>query len=358
MKSSPFQSSYLSNFTVLEKQEGNRTIYPHPDQLPRLARALKLEFESVLPARIKRVDERADDFHKIERKTAVDLFCHLVNASRSDGLQLVGLLDHDRVAQPAIVQQITQHTERGPRHYFQFYSGQEFFTEIRLCGRRLVFSGHALDRFSSRAPGSTSNTLKNLLMWVFDTPYIILRYVNDLVLFPALGVYMIGLPYKEVDGELFITTCLNVNQIHSFPEFALPLLPLNLHYGAAFTPPRIRHWNPFFAISTLKELWERKVQPPSDKFKYEGLNWGEVASMVRDVTVEEGHGPGSRLVFLDNIPGPCFIPLKAGESEPQYDELEHYKQVSPGEDWKTILAERDKLLTATEEVSAATSPTE
>ena len=55
MKHSPFQSSYLQDFVILEERHGNRTLYPRTDQLPLLARALRLEFHSMLPHRIARV---------------------------------------------------------------------------------------------------------------------------------------------------------------------------------------------------------------------------------------------------------------------------------------------------------------
>lgn len=97
MTHSPFHSSYLTNFVVLEERHGPITYYPRTEQLPLLARALKSEFECMLPHRIARVDERATDFRKIERKFAVEGFCHVVNTARSDGLQLMPLLDADRV---------------------------------------------------------------------------------------------------------------------------------------------------------------------------------------------------------------------------------------------------------------------
>jgi hypothetical protein len=65
----------------------------------------------------------------------VDTLCRIVNISRSDGLQLFGLLDRDRLAFPAIVQQTTEETERGPRRYLKFYANDEVSEEVLLCGR-------------------------------------------------------------------------------------------------------------------------------------------------------------------------------------------------------------------------------
>ena len=129
-------------------------------QLPILHRALTHEFKLFLPRKIADADARASDFVKIQRKTAVIFFCHLVNQTRSDGLQLVGLLDRDRVDQLAIVQQITDSTPKGQAHHFKFYAGDTFFPEIFLSRRRLIFSTHALERFFQRVPKYSGSSLK------------------------------------------------------------------------------------------------------------------------------------------------------------------------------------------------------
>ena len=40
----PFNSKYLPDFQVVEEREGNISRFPHTDQLPKLLRALNLEF--------------------------------------------------------------------------------------------------------------------------------------------------------------------------------------------------------------------------------------------------------------------------------------------------------------------------
>jgi hypothetical protein len=158
MKAKDFDSDYLTEFTMYEEIEGSIRRYPRTDQLQVLLWDLNQKFKLMLPRKIADVDVRADDFMKIQRKVAVDLFCHLVNASRSDGLHLFGLLDRDRVAHVSVVQQITEHTPFGPQHSFKFYAGEEFFTDIFLSGRKVAFSEHALERFGTRTPGVIGDT--------------------------------------------------------------------------------------------------------------------------------------------------------------------------------------------------------
>jgi hypothetical protein len=50
---------------------------------------------------------------------------------------------------------------------------------------------------------------------------------------------------------------------------------------------------------------------------------------------KEGHGPGSRFVFTDHIPGPLAQKLRPNETEEQYDEI------LPKYDWDAIFAKRE-----------------
>ncbi len=63
--------------------------------------------------------------------------------------------------------------------------------------------------------------------------------------------------------------------------------------------------------------------------------------MIRDLCEREGHGPGSRICFLDHIPGPCELTLLPDEKEPRYDEREAYKKVEPEVDWDTVFAAQE-----------------
>ena len=349
MKHSPFESSYLQDFVILEERQGPFTRFPRSEQLPLLARALKAEFEGMLPHRLARVDERASDFHKLERKVAVEGFCYMINSSRPDGLLLLPLLDRDRVAQVAVVQQVTEERPKGLRHWFKYYVNARFFTEILFCGRRMIFSDHAVERFSTRAPGLTADTLKNILIDCVESPHLVFTHGKGLALFPAGAESVIALPYNEGEGELFIATCLSVNEINTFPDAILPIVSLNPHYGTMFKLPRTRTWIPGEAALELRRLWEQKVKARPGRLERAGKRWGDLAARIPDIAAEFGYRPGCRLIFVDHIPGPACQVLDPGEEEPQYDEWEDYKRIAPDVDWEEEFKERDKRMTITEE---------
>lgn len=118
------------DFEVVEQRHGKVRWYPHIEQLSLLIRAINLEFRGGLPDRLARVDQRADDFHKIVMQTASLLFCAAINGTRQDELRLYSLPDHHLVCRPTIVQQITEEIKLGPCHHFKFYAGDKFFQEI------------------------------------------------------------------------------------------------------------------------------------------------------------------------------------------------------------------------------------
>ncbi len=297
----------------------------------------------MLPARIARVDERANDFEKLQRLVAADYFCHFVNASRSDKLQLFTLLDFNRVAQLAIVQQVTMHTPRGPLHHFRFYAGERFNTEIFCSGRRLRFTDHALKRFASRTPGRFGDELKSFLMAVYDGPLIGLPCGGGQALVTASEDSVIAMPFEQEGEYLVILSRLTIHEIHSLTH-GCPPYPFCLHYGPHYTVPRVRNWIPSAWATDLYNRWRLKDRLPAPAPKSKIPRWGEIAAKVRDFLEEEGHGTGSRLLFVDNIPGPCCLRLKPGEQEVQHNEMEYYSREVPGRDWEGVLARRNAQL--------------
>ena len=346
MKHSPFQSSYLTDFVIHEEQERNCRLFPSTAELPMLSRAVRFEFESMLPARVKRTDQRGSDFHKIERKAAAEFFCDIVNRSRDDKLQVFCLLDRDRVAHPAIVQYVFRDSDRGISVYFRFYM-DDAFEEVRLCGRRLVFAQHALERFQQRGAKRTGDLIKDFLKTVFATPLVALPCGGGggIGIFVPLEQSVVALPICENDGEFFVPTFLDINTTNAL-EIGLPAYPLHCHYGTKFTPPKVRNWNPVACMFQLKELWEKKTQPISREIEYRYQRWGDLAANAMSVVKQMGHGPGSRLVFLDNIPGPCSLDISPDQTDLSYNELEDYRRQYPDRDWEAILTKRDAMFTS------------
>ena len=345
MKHIPFESIYREEFEVVEQRSGHLSHYPHTEQLPLLWRALNLEFLGGLPGRYARVDRRGNAFDKLVRGRAALYFCTNLNGERKDQLRLFDLPDPDLVQQVTIVQQISEDHPLGRTHRFRFYGGEHFFPEIRLSGKRVVFADHVLQRFSARVPNRIGSDLTNLLVDFFGTPIISLPVGHGRAFLVGHEDSILAFTYKESADEFFITTCLTVNEINTLAPELYPHA-YNLHYGARFTKPRFRSWIPVQWMVDYYSRWEKKIpfRPPREPItgaKERRLHdWRWVAHHIKDVTLKNGHGPGSQLCFLDQIPGPCLTEIKPGGNIPEYDELKIYREISPQFDWDTLMAER------------------
>ena len=340
MKHLPFQSNYRPDFEVVEERHRKVTLFPHTEQLPVLHRALNLEFLGPLPGRVARVDRRADDFHKIMLRGAALMYAGIANASRPDDLRLYQMCDPDLVARITLVQQITKDTRLGRCHRFRFYGGPDFSPEIYLSGKHVVFADHVLERFSKRVPHCVGEDVSELLITFFGGAKISLRVGSGPAFVVPFDNSILAFPYKESETEFFITTCLTINEINSM-ELEAPPGTYNFHYGPAFTRPRIRNWIPTSAMLEVYNRWQKKVPlGPPTAHRLE-QRWARVASWIRDLEERSGHGPRSRIAFVDNIPGPCEVTYLPGQTEPRFDELEAYKKENSSFDWDAIFAQQD-----------------
>jgi hypothetical protein len=343
MKHLPFKSIYRENFEVVEQRQGRESRFPHDTQLPIIWRALDMEFRDGLPGRFARVDHRADGFHKIVRRTCAMIYCLGFNGARADGVRLMPLPDEHLVHQVMVVQQITRESRLGRSHRFRFYGGPDFQPEVRLAGRRVVFSDHALERFSSRGPNKVGEDMSHLLLALYGQPVFCLPVGVGHALVIQHGRSLLAFTYKESPGEFFITTCLTVKELSTLEYYAPPVV-LNWHYGESFTPPQIRHWIPTQTMKTLLDAWDRKTPLAPPRKRDLTWHWKRVGSILKDITVNAGHGPASQIHFLDNIPGPNVMECKPGQRLLDYDEMASYKAVDPAEDWDSQFTERDAYL--------------
>jgi len=333
----PFDSIYRPGFEVVEERQGKVSRYPHTEQLPLLLRALNLEFYAPLPGHIARTDKRGDGFHKCTLKQAATLFCGVFNKARTDGLRLFALVDADLVARVTLVQQVTEASPLGRAHRFRFYGSNGFFPDIHISGKRVAFADHVLQRFSRRVPNKVGEDMVNFLLTFYGCAFIGMKVGQSRAFILPYFDSALAFTYTETEEEFFVTTCLTVNEINSV-EIELPPLTFNQHYGKDFTRPRIRNWLPTQDVTTLYKKLRDKVpavpKEETDFFK----NWKQLAIWMNDCMKISGHGPGSRLCFLDNIPGPMTIEIKPNEKEGVFDELEAYKKAYPKEDWDKAFA--------------------
>lgn len=340
----PFDSIYRPDFEVVEERHGKVSLFPHTEQLPRLLRALNLEFYGALPGHIARTDQRGDGFHKFLTGLAALMFCNAFNAGRQDGVHVYPLPDEHLVTRLTVVQQITEKNRLGPFHRFRFYGRDGFIPEIHLSGKRLAFADHVLQRFSDRVPSRVGENLSSFLTtfygcWFVSFP--VGRRGRAFVL--PLDESLVAFTYTETPEEYFVTTCLTVNEIHSMQPEA-PVHALNLHYGREFVRPKIRNWNPIEVMIDLYERWQRKIPPlPPPEIPATFKNWNHFGQYIKDTGLRWGHGPGTRVCFVDHIPGPMVFKFKPGEQEGAFDELAICREMGPGLNWEAAFAEREAL---------------
>jgi hypothetical protein len=300
-----------------------------------LHRALNLDFRGALPSGIVKVKAKSDRFRKLiveaMRCSSLRIWC-MVDVK--DGLTLFRLYDRDLLARIAVVQQVSEHTRLGACHRFKFYAGADFAPEIYLSGKAIIFAQHALERFYERVPYIPGEELSAFLLHFLSGQFVAAP-VNGgrAFLMPAdeEGGF-IGFPFKESETEFFITTCLTMKEIHDL-VLELPTQAFNFHYDRPFTAPKVRHWNVVRRASDFCNAWDRKhvaqfrARPIPDK------NWYRAASFLKGIITEQGHGPGSQIYFLDDVPGPSMAEYKPGVKPGRWDELEEYQRVAPKYDW-------------------------
>jgi len=336
-KSLPFNSPYLPNFQVVEQRDGSISRFPHTDQLPKLLRALNHEFTTGLPAKLARVDHRANDYMKLQKHRAALMYCSYINQARRDGLRLRALLDRNLVARISIVQQITEHTDRGPLHRFKFYAGDDFFTELYLNGRRISLAKHVLDRFTERVPNPLGTDLTNFLNVFFGAPAMVMESnKRTAFVFPHDGS-VLAFPVRLSETEYFLPTCLTGNEINDM-DMVLPPIAYTWLYDPVYKMPEIRNWDTIGWSMALIRDWNQKVQLQlKEPAPMQTKPWLSLADKVFDAVKLEGHGAGSRFIFWDNIPGPGCIKLLPGEPETRYVVLENLKVWRPDVDWDRVV---------------------
>ncbi len=344
MKHELFQSIYRPDFEVVEERQGRLRCYPHTEQLPRLHRALNLEFRNALPDHMARTDKRGNGFQKNLLKHAGQAFCNIFNATRTDGLHLQALPDADLVTRLVVVQQITEETRRGALHRFKYFGGVDFQPDIRISGKPLVFTDHVLERFSTRVPKRLGENLGMLLLSFFNSPIIALPVGPGLAFILLYQGTILAFPFELEQDELLFKTCLTIQEMNNL-ERQVPPLAFNVHYGPAYAVPRIRHWFPAMWVEDFYTKWERKVPMPSAMPDLvAGMRWHRVAHLIKDLEVMKGHGPGTTFSFLDHIPGPYTMEFPPARPEQQVDERQMHKNILPENDWDLAFDHRDHFV--------------
>jgi hypothetical protein len=188
-------------------------------------------------------------------------------------------------------------------------------------------------------PESLGDDLTTFLMAFYGCPLIAMPVGPGRAFILTYGESIIALTFQETATEFIITTCLTINEMNSLrPE--LPPHVYNLHYGPAFTKPKIRNWIPTQWMTSLYKIWKSKVPLPPPRAPRTKKDWPRLANWVRGYEETLDYGAGARLVFLDHLPGPRTLKISSKEVEPAFDKLEAYKKAHPEYDWDEILAQQ------------------
>jgi hypothetical protein len=106
----------------------------------------------------------------------------------------------------------------------------DFFPEIHLSGKRLVFADHVLQRFSQRENNKVVEDVSSFLNYFFNSVIIgMLINKGEALIMPNIDAFL-AFTYRESETELFITTCLSLNEINEL-KVRVPSKAFNLHYG-------------------------------------------------------------------------------------------------------------------------------
>lgn len=149
---------------------------------------------------------------------------------------------------------------------------------------------------------------------------------GEALILPNLDAFL-AFTYRESETELFVTTCLSLNEINEL-KVRLPSRAFNLHYGESFSEPTIRNWNPLAAMLDYEKQWQQK-QPlmPIEILDFD-KDWSKQCRKVKFIVDKRmGHSADSKLVFLDDIPGPYSIDMKAGETNQKFNESEFIAEI-------------------------------
>lgn len=311
MKHHPIDSNYIDKH-VVENRVGDKSYFPHEGQLADILKALTIEFRGGIPDRISRVDRRGLDFDKMQLHLAAVMFCNYINAKRADKIVLHPLVNADRVAKIAIAQEITERTENGNLHWFKFYAGQDFFTELHLNGRTLVFASHALDRFSERVPNHLGTDVTALFGAVFACPAIVMQCNSGPAFVYNYRNSIIAFPFIEFGNEYLLLTCLSVDQINRLN----PLTPTE-GYAPRYDPiagqPGKRNWDVSRWTEDMMYLWQTKSPPQPPLLPLAAKEaWPDMGHRIKGKMEKRGMGPNSIFAFYDDIPGPATIRWRDG----------------------------------------------
>ena len=315
----PFESKYLRDFVVLEELQPGRRLFPRTDQLPLLSKAINREFMAGLTTRLAATDGRADPWRKLQLHTAAFAFSTFLNAARPDHLHVRPYYTPELVTQMAVVQHITEIEPDGNRYWFRYFRDDAFLPDIYLSGKRVLFSGHAIDRFGQRAVNVDCPAISTMHDEFLNAGVAALRLNGGQ---PALafgtGGSLAVMPFTETDEEFFILTTLSPNEISKLEPLEPPR-PLDLHYGPDYRPPATRTYWLDRTIGEFLEMWRTK-KPLHDQREMqknlESMSWTRLTQLAKRNVAKENICGETWIDFRDGVYGPVILTYRTKRPPP------------------------------------------
>jgi len=309
MKHELFQSRYASNLAIVEERRGKLRLYPHTEQLPVIARSVKLELAGILPNRLAATDQRADPYRKVQLETVLSLYCLQQNRSRRD-VTLETWFTPELVTRIGVVQEIITEESAGNHHRFRMFHETDFVPDVYFSGKQIAFTTHALERFQARASECLIHRSVEVMRTLFTVPALVMRADGSPACVVPYGESFLAFPFEESATEFLFLTCLTPKQINRLEQM-LPTRVLDPHYGPTYTPPANRMWDVDYQQQLHHNCWlDRRVEEPAEPAPTtiaDGWKVWRLALRFLDKTmVEFGRGPGTSLEFRDGVYGPGF----------------------------------------------------
>jgi len=305
----PFESKYLRDFAVVEERRGNLRLFPATEQLPLLSKAIDQEFHAGLTARLANTDARAADYRKYLLSECAFMFCSCLNRARPDHLNVQPYFTRDLITRVAVVQQVTAIEPAGNRHWFRFFHGDAFLPDLYLSGKRLVFSGHALERYRERTLTMDADLANNLLTNLVLQPVMLLQLHDDqpVLAFNAEGTVAV-MPFTETAEECLILTTLGPDGRSRLAAFQ-PMRTVHLHYGPEFAITQPGDYDLEEHAAEIIRDWQAQ-KPHADYtdslLKMRGHSWTVFIQAKLTYAADTGTEE-MKFLFHDGVYGPVVV---------------------------------------------------
>jgi hypothetical protein len=181
---------------------------------------------------------RAGGRRKFLLYNLVDAFCGYYFADREDGLLFLPLVDPDGLTTVGVVQHVTISGPRGTLHRFRLFSGKGFVPELCLSSYPVLFTEHAIQRFTERVKGEPGLDLGRFLRAAVCSQMAVMKVncAGRALVMESQPDGLIALTYEIDHVRYVVTTCLTRSEIVSMEPVTPPHL-MHFHFRGGYVCP-------------------------------------------------------------------------------------------------------------------------